>query len=109
MDLQEIYDWLFNQRPDGVGVPLKGTAIVLGLLLLSGHLWASLKVEQAKQIAKAFPRSRIWGIALLAVDLVWTLFLIQCMDMADFHAWRQALLMGLPVAWSCTPPFCSPR
>ena len=99
MDLQDFYDWLFNQRPDGTGIPLKGTGIVLGLLLIAFHLWAYLRADTVKGFAKSFPRHRGWGIGLLAFALVWTLFLIRHMDMADFHPWRQTLLMGLPVTW----------
>jgi hypothetical protein len=98
MDLQELYDWLYNQRPDGVGIPLKGTGIVLGLLMIAAHAWAWLKAEQAMVFAKSFPRHRVWGIVLLAVALVWTLFLMAHMDMADFYSWRGRLLMGLPIS-----------
>lgn len=99
MDLQDTYDWLFNQRADGAGIPLQGTGIVLALLLIAGHLWAWLRAKQAMSFAKSFPRHRVWGLVLLALALVWTLFLVAHMDMADFHPWRKTLLMGLPVAF----------
>ena len=97
MDLQDIYDWLFNQRPDGIGIPLKGTGLVLGLVLIGAHLWALLKARETIKFAREFPRHRVWGVALLVLALVWTLFLIAHMDMTDFHPWRNVVMTVLPV------------
>lgn len=97
MDFQDLYDWLFNQRPDGVGIPLKGTGIVLGLFLIGTHLWALLKAKEAVKFAREFPRHRVWGITLMVISLVWTLFLISHMDMTDFHPWRNKLMFILPL------------
>ncbi len=103
MNFQYLYDWLYHQIPDvgGVpqGIPLRGTGIVLGLALLLTHLWGLLKAEQVIALAKSFPRSRAWGVVLLSIALVWSLFLIAHMDMADFFVWRERLLMGLPVCF----------
>jgi hypothetical protein len=103
MNFQYLYDWLYHQIPDegGVaqGIPLKGTGIVVGLALLLFHLWGLVKSAQVIALAKSFPRSRPWGVVLLTIALVWSLFLIAHMDMADFFVWRQTLLMILPVAF----------
>jgi len=96
MDFQDLYDWLFNQRPDGVGIPLKGTGIILGLILMGTHLWALLKARETIKFAREFPRHRVWGVTLLVIALVWTLFLIAHMDMTDFHPWRSKLMLILP-------------
>lgn len=77
---------------------MKGTGIVLGLLLIAKHLWALLNADKAIAIAKDFPRNRAWGVVLLLIATVWTLFLVAHMDMADFFNFRRPLLMGLPVA-----------
>jgi hypothetical protein len=99
MNLQEIYDWLFHQRPDGEGLSLKTTGFIVGALLVAGHLWAYLKAEQAMAIAKKFPRHRAWGIALLAVGAVWSFFLVSYMDMGEFFTWRRWLAMLLPLTF----------
>ena len=31
--MQDLYDWIFRQSPDHVGIPLKATGIVVGLVL----------------------------------------------------------------------------
>ena len=99
MDLQPLYDWIFHQRPDGDGLSMKTVGMVLGVGMLLGHLWALLRAERAMTAAKAFPRHRVSGIVLLAVCLVWGLFLVSCMDMGEFFTWRRWLMMLVPVSF----------
>lgn len=99
MNLQDIYDWIFHQRPDGIGLSMKATGIVLGLGLVLSHLWVWRNADKAMKLAKDFPRHRLAGIVLLAVCLVWSLFLVACMDMGEFFTWRQFILMLLPVSY----------
>jgi hypothetical protein len=97
--MQDLYDWIFRQSPDHVGIPLKATGIVVGLLLLLKHLWAWLRAEDAMRMAKDFSRNRTWGIALLFIDMVWSLFLVTHMDMGEFYTWRQAITILVPVSF----------
>ena len=99
MNLQALYDWIFHQQPDGVGLPMKTVGLLLGAALLGAHLWAWLRADEAMAMAKKFPRNRAWGIVLLALCLVWSLFLASCMDMGEFFTWRRFLLMLLPVSF----------
>ncbi len=99
MNLQDLYDYIFHQRPDGVGLSMKATGITLGLLLLVGHLWAWRSADKAMKLAKDFPRHRLAGIVLLTVCLMWSLFLVSSMDMGEFFTWRKNILMLLPVAY----------
>jgi hypothetical protein len=99
MSLQALYDWIFRQNADGTFLPMKTVGIILGLLLLSAHLIALLKADSVIAQAKSFPRSRMWGIVLLAVCLVWSLFLAICMDMGEYYHLRKWLLMLLPVSF----------
>lgn len=99
MNLQALYDWIFHQLPDYAGLPLKGTGIVLGLFLVATHLFAWWKSEKVIAMARLFPRHRTWGIAILAVCLVWSLFLAAYMDMGEFFTFRRYLLMILPVTF----------
>lgn len=99
MNLQDLYDWIFHQRADGVGLSMKVTGIGLGLLLLVAHLWAWRNADKAMKLAKNFPRHRLAGIVLLTVCLVWSLFLVACMDMGEFFTWRNNIFMLLPVAY----------
>lgn len=99
MNLQDLYDWIFHQRPDGEGMSLKLTGLVVGAVMLASHLWAYLKAEKAMTVAKAFPRNRSWGVTLLGIGLVWSLFLVSCMDMGEFFTWRKWLLILLPITF----------
>lgn len=99
MNLQDLYDWIFHQRADGVGLPLKATGMLLGLLLLVSHLWAWRNADKAMAMAKAFPRHRLAGIGLLTICLLWSLFLVSCMDMGEFFTWRTRILVILPVSF----------
>ncbi len=97
--MQELYDWIYRQSPDHVGIPLKTTGLILGLLLVAKHLWAWLRAKDAMRIAKEFPRNRTWGIALLFVDMVWSLFLVMHMDMGEFYTWRHWITILVPVSF----------
>ncbi len=113
MMLQDFYDWLFHQRPDGEGLSLKVTGLALGALLLAAHVWAFLQAEKAMAVAKAFPRHRVWGVVLLAAGTLWSCFLMYYMDMGEFYTWRRWLLMLLPVTFflvvSFVPEFLAVR
>ena len=111
--MQSLYDWIFHQNADGSGLSLKTMGLILGTFLLVEHLWAWFKTDQAMEIAKKFPRSRAWGIVLLAICLVWSLFLAAHMDMGEFFTYRRWLLILLPVTFvlvvSFVPEFLAVR
>ena len=97
MDLQPLYDWIFHQNADGTALSLKTTGLVLGGLLLAVHLLALARTEEAIRLAKTFPRSRAWGIALMVVAGVWGVFVMSHTDMGEFFDWRRRLQITLPV------------
>ncbi|MEZ0388922.1 MAG: hypothetical protein ACAI34_17750 [Verrucomicrobium sp.] len=105
MNFQQLYDWIFHQNPDFAGLPMKATGIVLGLLLIGTHILAWLKPEASMAVARRFPRHRLWGIAILAVCLVWTLFLASCMDMGEFFTFRRYLLLIIPITFGLVITF----
>lgn len=99
MNLNHFYDWLFRQSPDGTGIPLKGTGLVLGALLMLAHLGFWLGGEKSISFVKTFPRHRAWGIALLLVASIWGFFLVTYMDMGEFYNWRERLMVLVPVTF----------
>jgi hypothetical protein len=99
MNLQELYDWIFHQRDDNVGLSMRTVGIALGIAMVLGHVWALVRADVAKAAAKEFPRHRVTGIALLAVCLCWSWFLVSHMDMGEFYGWRRWLMMILPVTF----------
>lgn len=68
--------------------------IILVVLSLPGLIKPDLSV-----VAQRFPRSRIAGIALLSVDLIWTMWLLATMEMGEFAGFRKPLLIALPVGY----------
>ncbi len=46
-----------------------------------------------------FPRSRLAGFVILAIDLVWSFWLISTMEMGEFSAFRRPFLIALPIGF----------
>ncbi len=95
---QELFDYLYHQAPVG-GIPLKGTGIVLGIVLIAKHLWALLNAEATQTFLKQFPRSYPWGAALLTVDFAWAMLLLTYMDMGEFFFLRNKFLLIVAVGY----------
>lgn len=95
---QDLYDYLYHQADQG-GIPLKGTGIVLGVLLLAVHLVALLKSETTQSFLKQFPRNYKWGVVLLSIDFAWSMLIMSNMDMGEFFNLRTKFLFVLPVAF----------
>ncbi|WP_156345450.1 hypothetical protein [Verrucomicrobium spinosum] len=72
----------------------------MGLALALAHLFAWWKAEASIAIARRFPRNRTWGVVILGICLVWSLFLAAYMDMGEFFTFRRYLLMILPVTFA---------
>jgi hypothetical protein len=82
------------------------TALVLvGLLLIAGHLLALIKPAATQAWLRAFPRSRTLGIGLLTLAAAWFFWLVFTMDLGEFSNWRQLVLIMTPVAWVLTWKF----
>jgi hypothetical protein len=95
---EDLYKYLYHLHPEG-GIPLKGTGIVLGLLLLAAHLLAWKKGPEAKAFLKAFPRSYFWGVVLLTVDFFWGMLILMNMDMGEFHHLRMKFALAVPLGF----------
>jgi hypothetical protein len=76
--------------------------LIVGLLLLVTHLTALVRPEQTKQWLKKFPRSRLIGNALLAIDAIWTFWLVTNMDLGEFTQFRTWLQIGVPIVFFLT-------
>lgn len=96
--LKELHDYLYHLEPTG-GIPLKGTGIVLGLLLLATHVWALRNQERAQSFLRAFPRDYFWGAGLLTVGFLWGMMCLAYMDMGEFFWLRKWFLMIVPAAF----------
>jgi len=95
---EELYHYLYHLTPEG-GIPMKGTGIVLGMGLLFSHLWAYLRPEQSQAFLRAFPRDYVWGVILLTIGFIWSMMIIQYMDMGEFFHLRRWFLMIVPAGF----------
>lgn len=95
---QALYEYLYHQAEDG-GIPLKGTGIVVGLVLLAKHLWAWFNAEAAQNFLKQFPRNFKCGAAILTIDFFWAMLLLNYMDMGEFFHLRKWFLTLVPIGF----------
>lgn len=87
----DLYDYLYHQNPEG-GIPLKGTGIIVALVLISTHVWGLKNSAKAQAFLKAFPRTFQWGVVLLTIDLLWSVFALAHMDMGEFYNMRRVFI-----------------
>src|SRR6266581_1789664 len=71
--------------------------IVSAFLILIGLL-GLLKPDFAS-VVQRFPRSRVAGVILLTVCLLWTFWLLATMEMGEFSSFRRPLLVVLPIGY----------
>jgi hypothetical protein len=71
------------------------------LLCLLGAVSFAME-GSARSLLAAFPRSRGAGIVLLAIDLVWSFWLVSTMEMGEFSAFRRPFLVALPIGFFLT-------
>ncbi len=88
----DLYDYLYHQNPTG-GIPLKGTGIVVALALIVSHVWGLKNSVKAQAFLKAFPRAFHWGVILLTIDMLWSVFCLAHMDMGEFFNMRRTFIM----------------
>lgn len=95
---QDLHDYLYHLAPDG-GIPLKGTGIALGLLLIASHLFALMKGDAVRAFLKDLPRNYKIGAALLTIDFLWSMMIMSHIDMGEFFHLRRWFLMLIPVGF----------
>src|SRR5437773_3809301 len=77
---------------------LQTAGIVAGAFLILISLPGLLKPDLAN-VAERFPRSRIAGVVLLTISLLWTFWLLATIEMGEFAAFRRPLLIALPIGY----------
>ncbi len=73
------------------------------LLLLSSLAFFS----PVQNVLPNFPRSKVSGIVLLAIDLIWSFWLLATMEMGEFSNFRRPLLIVLPIGFILVLQFVS--
>jgi len=77
---------------------LHTAGIIVGASLILIALLGLLKPDFAS-VAQRFPRSRVAGVILLTICLVWTFCLLATIQMGEFSGFRRPLLIALPIGY----------
>ena len=77
---------------------LHSAGIIAGAFLIVVALIGLVKPEFA-YVAQRFPRSRVAGVVLLTICLVWTFWLLSVIQMGEFSSFRRPLLIALPIGY----------
>ncbi|MEA3162631.1 MAG: hypothetical protein QOE88_449, partial [Verrucomicrobiota bacterium] len=95
--------WANEQLPTFMEYPprvydlsLHTVGLIVGFLLLAGHIIALIRPEQTKGWLAQLPRSKPLGMGILAVDTLWALWLVSNMDLGEFSQYRTLLQIGVP-------------
>lgn len=76
---------------------LKLVGLFIGAVWLAAHVFMLLRLEQTREWATRFPRSRAAGLALLTLDFIWTYAIAYTMDWGEFYYLQTPVMFGLPV------------
>ena len=77
---------------------LRQAGLLAGLLLVGIHALALARPRWVAGWLKAFPRSRGAGLVLIAAAGLWSLLLLQQLDLGEFSSLRTLLLAGTVAA-----------
>jgi len=75
--------------------------IILGLILVILHVIAFSKRESVMDFLKRLPRNKGLGIVILAIDCIWSFWLIGEVDLGEFQKWENPIRFGLPIGFIC--------
>jgi len=77
---------------------LHTAGIIVGAFLILIGLLGLIKPEFAS-VMQRFPRSKIAGVGLLTLCLIWTVWLLATIQMGEFSGFRRPLLIALPIGY----------
>jgi len=78
---------------------LRTAGIVMGVLLVVISLPGIIKPLPVQDLLKRLPRSRVAGVVLLTLVLIWSFWLLSTMEMGEFSSFRRPLLFILPIGY----------
>ena len=78
---------------------LHTAGIAAGAFLVLVGLLGLLKPDLAS-VVQRFPRSRVAGVIVLTICLMWTFWLLATIQMGEFSAFRRPLLIALPIGYA---------
>src|SRR5437660_2160593 len=84
---------------------LRSAGLIAGALLCLLGVVGLVMHNTALMTLGRFPRSRLAGVVILAIDLLWSFWLISTMEMGEFSAFRRPFLIALPIGFFLTMRF----
>jgi hypothetical protein len=78
---------------------LHSAGMVMGALLVLISLPGFIKPALVQRWLKTLPRSRMAGVVLLTLVLIWAFWLLATMEMGEFSNFRKPLLIVLPIGY----------
>jgi hypothetical protein len=94
-------------------VSLSLLAILLGSALVSTHFLGLISSKRFMVAARSFPRSKVWGTALLSLTTLWLLVMTATTDLGEFSPMRHSVMLataaGAILLWKFVPDFLSSR
>ena len=78
---------------------LRSAGLIAGAFLCLLGIMGLVMHNTARTTLSQFPRSRVAGVAILAIDLLWSFWLISTMEMGEFSAFRRPFLIALPIGF----------
>ncbi len=77
---------------------LQTAGVIAGAFLILISLPGLVKPDLIS-VAQRLPRSRVAGVVLLTICLVWTFWLVATIQMGEFSSFRRPLLIALPIGY----------
>ena len=77
---------------------LHSAGIIAGAFLILVALIGLIKPDFAHTVQR-FPRSRVAGVVLLTICLIWSFWLLDTIQMGEFSGFRRPLLIALPIGY----------
>jgi hypothetical protein len=99
--LASVFSADTNSATNGMlyDLPLKPTGMVLGGLLIAGHVLAMMSRPRLVPALRKFPRSEVAGSVLLTIAALWAFALVARMDLGEFQPQRRLLMVAVPVMY----------
>lgn len=87
-----IYQWLYQG-----GLSLRSIGLIVGVLLVVGHVFALIRQDKILPWLSTVPRSQNIGTLFLTVSFLWAWMVATSMDLGEFHQARWLAQFTLPV------------
>jgi hypothetical protein len=78
---------------------LSAVALCLGVFGLVGGIWALRSPDSAQRFCRGFPRNENIGRILILIDLVWSLLLLEMMNLGGWNQYKKIVYGLSPIIY----------